>query len=250
MRSFIQRHILVPAAFLTSLFFCLCAGLPVAADFIIVPNELAAAEGNVPSQFLTGAYIFASVRYQQVFAGSQFSGVGRITEIAFRPDAVHGIPFSTTLSNVRIGLSTTLRAPDGLSATFADNVGIDDTVVFSGNLTLTSADVPGPDGTRAFDILIGLTTPFIYDPSLGNLLFDFQRDTSPLDPFGVSFNAHDQTGDSISRAYGSRTSLTAFNVDSTGLVARFTVTAVPEPAFYQMAFLFGLGSLYLLRRRR
>jgi VCBS repeat-containing protein len=152
-----------------------------------------------------------------------------ITEIAFRPEAARGTAFSGTLSNVRIGLSTTQKMPDGLNATFADNVGLDETVVFSGNLTLSSADVPGPGGTRAFDIVISLSTPFSYDPNLGNLLLDFQRDASSLSPAGVTFNAHHQAGDSISRAFGSRSSSTAqFGIDTFGLVARFTLA--PETA--------------------
>ncbi len=198
------------------------------ADLIVVPNALATVEGNGVSQFLTGDSRAASVRYQQVFAASQFSGAGTITEIAFRSDAGIGAPFSTTLSNARIALSTTSRSPDGLSATFATNVGTDESVVFSGNLTLTSANPPGPGGTRDFDILISLSTPFTYDPSLGNLLLDFQRDAATL---RVHFDGHDQAGDSISRVFGSRTSpIAEFGVDSFGVVARFTVTAVPEPA--------------------
>jgi hypothetical protein len=208
------------------------AGAESEAAVVVVPNDLAATEGNGASEFLTGDLIVASIRYQQVFAASQFSGLGAITEITFTPDGVLGTSFSTTLSNARIALSTTSRAPGGLSATFADNVGGDESVVYNGNLTLTSADLPGPNGTRTFDIIIGLTTPFNYDPGLGNLLLDFQRDGSTLE---VSFDSENQAGDSISRAFGSRTSPTADRgVDTVGLVARFTVeaAAVPEPATF------------------
>ena len=218
---------------------------PAHADFDVIPNTLAAAEGNEKSEFLTGNGAPA-VHYQQVFAASQFSGPGVITEIAFRPDAVIGQAFSTTLPNTRISLSTTSTMSDGLSATFANNIGPDETVVYSGNLALSSSDTAGPGGTRAFDLLVSLTTPFAYNPSLGNLLFDFQRDASPLDPIGVSFDAHDQTGDSISRAYGSRASSTAnLGVDSVGLVARFTF--VPEPVSLLLS---ALASLHLLSMRR
>jgi len=170
-----------------------------------------------------------------------------ITEIAFRPDALLGSSFSATLSNARIALSTTSRSPDGLSATFADNVGVDESVVFSGDLTLTSANSPGPGGTRTFDILISLSTPFPYDPGLGNLLLDFQRDASPL---SAQFDGHDLAGDSLSRVFGDRASATAFGVDTAGLVARFTVAAVPEPSSLVML---STGVLVLLghaRRRR
>ena len=219
----------------------------VAAALVVVPNGLATAEGNAASEFLTGDPRAVSVRYQQVFASSEFSGVGTITEIRFRPDAVSGFPFSASLSNVRIGLSTSAATPDGLSATFANNVGGDETVVFNGDLTLTSADLAGPGGSRAFDIVISLTTPFTFDPGLGNLLFDFQRDASSLSPLGVSFDAQYLAGDSISRAFGSRASLTAnFGVDTAGLTTLFTV--VPEPHEYGVLAAIGLVGFALWRR--
>ena len=77
--------------------------------------------------------------------------------------------------NIRINLSTTSQVPDGLSNTFAENVGADDTVVFNGALPLSSA-VTGPDGgPKAFDIVITLQTPFWYDPTAGNLLLDVRN---------------------------------------------------------------------------
>jgi hypothetical protein len=206
---------------------------------VVVPNALAAVEGNQASEFLTGDSRSTSIRYQQVFAASQFSGINTFYEIAFRPDAISGIAFSTTLSNTRISLSTTSKVPDGLSATFASNIGADETVVYSGNLAISSSDTAGPGGTRAFDIVVNLSTPFTYDPSLGNLLLDFQRDASPLNPLGVSFDAQEQAADSISRAFGSRSSpIAQYGVDTTGLVVRF---AVPEPSSGMI-----LGSIYLI----
>ncbi|MEX2142462.1 MAG: cadherin-like domain-containing protein [Pirellulales bacterium] len=196
---------------------------------VVVPNALETVEGNDASEFLTGDRRAVSIRYQQVFAASQFAEGGAITQIAFRPEAARGTAFSGTLSNVRIGLSTTSRMPDDLNAAFANNVGSDEIVVFSGDLTLSSADVPGPGGTRAFDIVISLSTPFTYDPTRGNLLLDFQRDGSSLHPLGVSFNAQNEAGDPISRAFGSRGSSTAeFGIDTFGVVARFSL--VPQAA--------------------
>ena len=78
-------------------------------------------------------------RSQQVYAGSQFgTGVVAVTQIRFRPDYYYGNAFTATVSNIQINLSTTPRNPDGLSTTFAQNVGIDDTVVFNGALTISS----------------------------------------------------------------------------------------------------------------
>jgi hypothetical protein len=98
-----------------------------------------------------------------------------ITGLAFRPDAFTGAAFSTTLSNVSIFLTTTTNAPDALSSTFANNEGADKTLVHSGSLSLSSADTGPAGGPKAFDIVINLTTPFLYNPGSGNLLLEVQN---------------------------------------------------------------------------
>lgn len=123
-----------------------------------------------------------SQRYQQVSAASEFLAAGvevLITQIAFRPDArIFGVPadfakpFTTTFADIDIRLSTTPRGVDDLSLTFAENVGADVQLVHGGPLTISSADVGPDDGPKVFDILINLTTPFVYRPGLGNLLLD------------------------------------------------------------------------------
>ena len=165
----------------------------------VAPNNLSNTEGNQSfSPFDSGAN---SVRFQQVYGASQFAPFlpagGWISEIWFRPDASpggggHG--FNTTLQNVQINLSTTQKNPDGLSLTFADNVGLDDTIVVNGALPLESGyyfmTVPQP-----FQVLVYLPTPFYYNPSSGNLLLDIRNfsggNTGPLD-------ATDVLGDSVS----------------------------------------------------
>jgi hypothetical protein len=137
------------------------AGSIAGAAVVVVPNNLAATEGNEnnTAPFDIGLFGFSSQRYQQVFAASAFasvSGPQLITQIAFRPDAQTGGAFSSTIPNIQINLSTTSATPDGLSATFANNVGSNDTVVFSGSLSLSSAFMGPPGGPKAFDIIINL----------------------------------------------------------------------------------------------
>ena len=147
--------------------------------------------------------------------------------MAFRPDGPLGHAFSVTISSIRIDLSTTLAVPDSLSSTFASNVGLDDKIVFSGPLSLSSSFIGPAGGPKAFDIIINLTTPFFYNPSLGNLLLDV-RDFSG-EPSGLAgeFDSQFTPGDPVSRAFGDIASLTASTVDTEGLVTRFTIT--PEP---------------------
>jgi len=218
----------------------------------VVPNSLAQTEGNLFNGFpFNIGNIPASMRYQQVFASSQFSallpGGEFITQIAFRPEASsNGAAFSSTLPNIQINLSTTNRTPDGLSPTFSNNIGLDDTVVFGpGPLALSSAKTGG--SAKDFDILIGLKTPFLYNPAAGNLLLDVRN-------FGggrtTQFDAQIASGDPVSRVFSLDVTASAGSADSIALVTRFTTSAsVSEPS--ALSFLsIGIASLIVIFRRK
>jgi hypothetical protein len=212
------------------------ASPPAEAASIVVPNNLATTEGN-DANFLPFAPS-PSERYQQVYGASQFSsliGGGFITQIIFRPDGFVGAAFTSTLPSIRIDLSTTSAAPDALSSTFASNVGANDTIVYGGltgaPLTLSSANTGPAGGPKDFDIVINLSSPFFYDPTLGNLLLDVRNFGGGMTTF---FDAENTAGDSVSRvgtlAGGNGNSATADLNDTLGLVTQFTFVAVPEPA--------------------
>jgi hypothetical protein len=196
----------------------------------VVPNHLAAVEGNANNGFPFNIEYFglSSQRYQQVFAASEFPSLSEphfITHIAFRPDAYSGWAFASTLSHLQINLSTTRVAPDHLSRTFAKNVGTDDTVVFSGSLSLASAFTGPAAGPKHFDILIPLQTPFLYDLAAGNLLLDVRNFAGGTT---TQFDAESTPGDPVSRTAtyisGGVNSPTASFSDTLGLVAQFTLT--------------------------
>ena len=186
-------------------------------NILVVPNTNLTVEGDSGNSypFNIGA---STMRYQQVYAAPQFgtvpAGGAFITAISFRVDAGWGA-FSATLPAVQINLSTTPKAPDALDTTFANNVGLNDTVVFNGALGLSSAAIGSP---AAFDILIPLNTPFWYNPAAGNLLLDV-RNTGGGTSSG--FDATSIVGDSVSRVYGAVGSATG-GTDTLGLVTDFT----------------------------
>jgi len=181
----------------------------------VVPNADANLAGNSNNGY---PFIGANtMRYQQVYATSQFGAVptggAYITAITFRLPTGWG-SFSNTLSAIQIDLSTTTNAPGGLSSTFAANVGTNDTTVFNGPVSLSSADIGSPPD---FDILIPLTTPFFYNPSAGNLLLDVRN---PDGGTTTQFDA-DSSGEYMSRVFGDVSSSTAYGGDNIGLITEF-----------------------------
>jgi hypothetical protein len=205
-------------------------GLAMAPRFVaassVVPTDSTAAEGNTNNRFPFGCEGFniPSQRYQQVYRGTDV-GTGVITELRFRQDDSSSAFPPTVEPGITITLSSTATDADHLSATFADNVGADATVVFDGDLTLSSAAstiVP-----RSFDIVVPLTTPFAFDPSGGdNLLLDVRIPTCVTT---IQFDA-DAPGNGVARAFTSSFSTvdspTASLVTHDGLVTEFVMGSV------------------------
>jgi hypothetical protein len=206
---------------------------------VVVPNSARTTEGNSNNAYPFNIGPSQSQRYQQLYAASQFGGGGLITQIVFRPDATFGNAFTSTLPDIQIDLSTTSATDDGLSSTYANNVGADDTVVFArGPLTLSSAFTGPPNGPKDFDIIITLTTPFFYNPALGNLLLDVRN-------FGggstTQFDAVATTGDGVSRVFNGDVNSGTGTTDTLGLVTGFVI--VPEPS--SVAMLLAGGGMLL-----
>jgi hypothetical protein len=169
---------------------------PVVAQGFTVPNGLEETDGNTEDFFPFGIVgTNLSKRFQQVYDASQFWRVskgGQLFEIDFRVDSFF---FPVTLNDVQITLSTTSKSPDGLSSVFSENMGPDATTVFHGSLNMRSLPAP-----TTFTIQIPLTTPFFYDPRLGNLLMDV-RNYQGSSSYAPPFNAQNTSGDSVSCAY-------------------------------------------------
>ena len=151
------------------------AAAPARADDIqvVVPNSKDgfAGIGN------TRPFSFAPARYQQLNFAAEFgaiTGPSLITEVAFRAGPT-ATPFTHTVADLQVNLSTAAVTP--LSASYATNVGSDDTVVFSGALAMNVVSAKG--ALRPFEIVLPLQTPFLYDPSAGDLLLDLRIIDNP-----------------------------------------------------------------------
>jgi hypothetical protein len=223
---------------------------------IVAPGANAAGEGSIsnfypfaididdPGNPQFNANPLTSQRYQQVYASSLFGAYASplsIQRISFRPDQALGGAFTATLSDIQINLSTTRQTMAELTNRFADNVGSDDTIVVNrSSLTLSSSFTGPAGGPKDFDIHVDLDTPFLYDPSQGNLLMDVRNyggvDGDP--PLTMVFDAEWMDED-IYRIYSCHPSLAGvddefawFDPGAMGLVTQFTFTSsdvVPIP---------------------
>lgn len=207
---------------------------------LVVPNGLSTTNGDTGN--LYPLFSAKPIRYQQIYNKGQFFRFGgkpqMINSIAFRAHP-SGIAFTGSVPQLEVNLSTTTKTPDALSNSFADNVGSDNLQVFSGPLEVVANNSQSSARPNSFDIVIKLTTPFLYDPSKGNLLLDIRNtqggtQTPPLDQ---EIDATSAESDSVSRVYnyGDSAASSAGSTggrrenDTVGLVTRFGTTTNPAP---------------------
>jgi len=201
-----------------------------ASSQVVVPNFLTDVEGNFDNSIPWDDE--APVRYQQVFLGTEVGPIVELQQIRFRQDDFFGEPFSNTIPDVTIILTSIPAGPDGLSMVFSENLGADAMVVYSGPLHLRSKSSSG--SPHPFDIVFNIQQIFDFDPSSGmNLLLDV---TIPEGPDLASFDAENSDGDSVSRVYcwvdeECLTSDDAMIADTVGLVTMLLPKLIFEDGF-------------------
>jgi PEP-CTERM motif len=121
-----------------------------------------------------------------------------------------------------ISLSTTSAPVNGLSSNMSNNIGADNTTIFSGPLPTYVAD-----STLTFS----LATPFVYDPSQGNLLLNITFSGVTNDTYADYVAQNDDFGTLSSRMVnGLSTGRSGY-----GLVTTFNI--VPEPSTLGLAMI-------------
>lgn len=202
----------------------LCAALPAMANPIVVGTPTAGVGNCFPFSCNYNG------DYQQVYTSSDFSGSVTITGLEFyNTQANEG---TTAIAGTwTLALSTTSAAWNTLSDTPANNVGGDNTQVFTGSISQAWAF--GDTLTFLF------STPFTYNPANGNLLLDVQASGVASTGGNLYFDFDESGSGVVGRYYNG---MTATN----GLVTGFTTNAfsVPEPGSLGL-FGFGLGLLAL-----
>ena len=226
--------------------------LQVYAFAIVVPSG---GEGNTSS--IEPFSYTTPIRYQQVYGGSRFIGAGGVPPeggmlraITFRLDSPGGRTSSGTYDDVRITVSTTLAGEGSLSPVFMENVGADAQMVFSGSMTLFSLYARGRE-PQAFDVRIALSTPFFYDPTKGNLLFDYSGRLSIPGPNGFGpLDAFDLNGDTMASVFSVDGAAPSGEMTTRGLTTLFEFDLIPEPSALALLAVSAVFVFVFCRRRK
>ena len=211
---------------------------------VVVPNGFGNVEGN---SSMSDPISSSSFRYQQVFSASQFANPGFINSIWFRLDGATANNPLLFFGGGSVTLSTVPVGPDGLSPVFANNVGVNAVTIFSGGFSFGGTSEPGAM-PQAFHQTFGATTPFFYNPAQGNLLMEIRGVSGQVFTPG-SLDAQSVLGDSITRVFAASAFAASGTADTLGLVTRFDMTVIPEPATWSI-ILMGGAMLLLLRPKK
>ena len=221
-----MNRILIFIATLTSVLAVFGQCQPGFGVHFVAPYGSSNVDGNTYSFEGPATHQPYTIRYQQVYAASEFafltnSGGGWLTALYFRGDATNGTQIGLKMPSVKVNLSTTQRGPDELSPVFSENVGTDDTMVFSGQLD--TGLIGGHDQVpqEVFDFEIRpYSKLFFYNPAVGNLLLDFRvlvGNTNNNSSIPIVFDAVNVTNDSVSRVWWGDVNASTGLVESIGL---------------------------------
>ena len=209
---------------------------------IVSPPGLENTDGDAAGQDSN-----APLRAQRLHPAADFStldGPHYITGVSLRADKDQASEAVGVSSQFMMWLSTTDKTD--LSPTYADNLGPDNTLVFQGAISLTyPADGP-VGGPQPWGTEIVFDTPFLYDPSQGNLLID--TDT-PVESSGTDGFLFDLQSVDYGAFAGGDPTLASGTVTQYQLPTRFTVMPVPEPSTIVLTLL-GVVGFGLVRCRR
>ena len=139
---------------------------------IVVPNDAADIEGAGRGGTESGSY-----QFQEIFHANQFdslNGNNLLTRWSLRPDAEAIEGERIEYERLEIRVSVTQTDPDMMSQTFAENITDTETVVYDGPWSVVSQNTGPVGGPKDFDLHIDFEKPFRYDPSEGNLLFNWR----------------------------------------------------------------------------
>lgn len=177
--------------------------LPATAQLtVVIPAGMDVAEGNTSNAFPWGRG-GSGLRIQNIYDAANFTSQGitfpiQITGLRYRPNGNAASLASTYPVGGTVSLSTSPIPWSAATQTFASQQGPDLTVCFSGPISWpAAAAAPGP---APFLISVPFTTPFVYDPSGGDLNIETDLPIQTFTGSALQLDVHG-TGSQSSRVF-------------------------------------------------
>ena len=177
---------------------------------VVIPAGCDIAPGNTSNAFPWGttASAWPGLRLMCVYGATNFTSQNvnapiLINQLKWRPDNNAPAYTGGTFSTATVQLSTSPTGWNSVTTNYATNHGANVTTVYSGPVVHT----PTP-GTAAWTVTswcvdITLTTPFLYDPSQGDLVIDVDYPTGSFTGGTVGQMDVQSTNSNASRIYAS-----------------------------------------------
>lgn len=158
-------------------------------------------------------------RYMQSHAAADFGAAPiPVRGLAFRTKQGRALTARVIPCTVRVGNSK--RADSTLETTYANNWAVAPTTVFSGNLNVAATQTN--NSLTAFDTRVPFTTPYIYLPARGALIWEFENKASSRTGLNIyDFVNNTSSATTISRMWASPvTATTGTTRAGQGIVVR------------------------------
>ncbi len=201
-------------------------------------------DASQPTNYQSGA------DYQQLFSAQDFaSSPILISAVSFASSSnLSDAVLASYSLDVHLGVAATSASSP--STTFAANRGPRYQDVFSGPYTFA------PQRNDVFDLILTLSSPFLYDPASGDLLLDV-RLTGPSVITGNALYFDGDLSDTDSRVFNAASSASTGSTNAFTLYTEFTYTPqssgsgspVPEPAT-AATLATAVGALFIFRKWR
>lgn len=237
-----KRHLSFTTGTVALVFLCFFAVLA-RADSVVISDD--GSENRFPFGYdasESSNYEDGS-QYQQFYSAGDFTGQPiLITSIAFATSGDSNAVAAAYSLDVYLGVAATSAGDP--STTFADNIGSSYQEVYSGPYSF----VPQDDDT--FDFVLNLTTPYLYNPSSGDLLFDVALTLDPVIAGTLYFDGDISSTDS--RVSNATPDATTGSTNAFTLYTQITYTpytSVPEPSTLGLLSLTGIVFWAIKRRR-
>jgi len=205
-------------------------------DYFVVGSD--DSEGDNASDF---PFRIPDGRLQQFYPASIFSSLSSaivIVSVAFRVNGDDSVGFlQQSFNTVTLMLSTKPSTGTPPSPNFSENRGPDATTVFDGPITFNAAKSSGP---APFDIKISFTTPYSYDPKLGDLILELSHDRQ----FGLGGRL-DAVSSGTPELLGTRNNDMSATLVGGVIVTQFGYTSVPE--FYPLNLFIACALVFFVK---